>query len=130
MSDVDDLIDEAARARFQGWQFSWLADSSDDPKMPWRYAARHADALARSTRALDIDTGGGEVLAALAPFAGSVVATEGYPPNIPVAGAALERVGVNWSPSGRRPTTSIKKERHPTRTRAISPSAATRSIWY
>jgi SAM-dependent methyltransferase len=50
--------------------------------------------LANATRALDIDTGGGEALAALAPFAGTVLATEGYPPNIPVAGSALAAVGV------------------------------------
>jgi hypothetical protein len=52
-----------------------------------------ADALASSRSALDIDTGGGEALAARAPFTGSVVATEGYPPNIPIAGARLKTVG-------------------------------------
>jgi hypothetical protein len=68
---ADALIDEAARAAFQGWDFTWLAGRSDDPKTPWRYRALATDALARSTRALDIDTGGGEVLAGLAPFAGA-----------------------------------------------------------
>jgi len=91
---ADALIDEAARAAFQGWDFTWLAGRSDDPKTPWRYRALATDALARSTRALDIDTGGGEVLAGLAPFAGAVVATEGYAPNIPVAGARLRPVGI------------------------------------
>ena len=91
---ADELIDEGVEAAFQGWDFSWLAGRSDDPKTPWRYGALSAEALARSTRALDIDTGGGEALAALAPFTGSVVATEGYRPNIPVAGATLRAVGV------------------------------------
>jgi SAM-dependent methyltransferase len=91
---ADELIDEAVEAAFQGWEFSWLEGRSDDPKTPWRYAALSADALSRSTRALDIDTGGGEALAALAPVNGCVVATEGYPPNISVAGSTLQRVGV------------------------------------
>jgi SAM-dependent methyltransferase len=91
---ADRLIDEAAEAAFRGWDFTWLRDRSTDPKPPWSYPALAAEALARSTKALDIDTGGGEALAALAPFTGSVVATEGYPPNIPVAGATLNVVGV------------------------------------
>jgi len=74
--------------------FQWLRDRSSDPRPPWSYPALAAEALAGPTRALDIDTGGGEALAALAPFAGMVVATEGYPPNIPVAGAALAAVDV------------------------------------
>jgi SAM-dependent methyltransferase len=94
MTAADDLIDEAADATFEGWDFSWLGNRSDDPKTPWRYAALVADALAVSRRALDIDTGGGEALAAGAPFAGSVVATEGYGPNIPLAAARLKTVGV------------------------------------
>ncbi len=94
MTSADDLIDEAVNAPFQGWDFAWLTGRSDDPKTPWRYSRLVAEALARSARALDIDTGGGEALAALAPFAGSVVATEGYTPNIAVAGAKLRSVGV------------------------------------
>jgi hypothetical protein len=91
----DELIDEAARASFEGWDFSWIGDRAEDPKTPWRYSALVADALAASRNALDIDTGGGEALAARAPFAGFVVATEGYAPNIPVAGARLQTVGVS-----------------------------------
>ena len=94
MTAPDDLIDEAAGATFEGWDFSWLGNRSDDPKTPWRYAALVAEALAASRSALDIDTGGGEALAAGAPFAGFVVATEGYAPNIPVAAARLKTVGV------------------------------------
>jgi len=94
MTNPDDLIDEAFGAAFEGWDFSWLGDRSDDPKTPWRYTELVGDALSRSESALDIDTGGGETLAALAPFPGSVVATEGFPPNIPVAGANLHAVSV------------------------------------
>ena len=91
---ADRLIDEAAEAAFRGWDFTWLADRSSDQKPPWSYPTLAGQALGVSARALDIDTGGGEVLAALAPFSGTVVATEGYPPNIPVAGTSLKAVGV------------------------------------
>jgi len=94
MTDPDDLIDEASEATFEGWDFSWLGDRSNDPKTPWRYTELAALVLAGSEHALDIDTGGGEALAALAPLNGSVVATEGFPPNIPVAGKNLRAVGV------------------------------------
>jgi hypothetical protein len=94
MTNSDGLIDEASKATFEGWDFSWLGDRTDDPKTPWRYTELVTAALARSEHALDIDTGGGEALAALAPFPGFVVATEGFPPNIPVAGANLHAVGV------------------------------------
>jgi hypothetical protein len=94
VTSADHLIDEAVNAAFQGWDFSWLTGRSDDPKTPWRYSQLVAEVLARSRRAPDIDTGGGEALAARAPFGGSVVATEGYPPNILVAGANLRSVVV------------------------------------
>jgi SAM-dependent methyltransferase len=91
---ADRLIHEAGQASFKGWDFSWLEGRSTDPRTPWRYPALVSAALGRSTIALDIDTGGGEALAALAPFAGAVLATEGHPPNIPVAGARLRAAGV------------------------------------
>jgi SAM-dependent methyltransferase len=43
---------------------------------------------------LDVATGGGEILASLAPFAGRVTATEGYVPNIDVARRRLAPLGV------------------------------------
>src|SRR3954451_19739462 len=78
MTDLDDLIEEAVTAAFRGWDFTWLRGRSDDPKTPWRYTELVRDALAASRSALDIDTGGGEAVAAGAPFDGFVVATEGY----------------------------------------------------
>src|SRR3954451_9542396 len=32
MTDLDDLIEEAAAAAFRGWDFVWLRGRSDDPK--------------------------------------------------------------------------------------------------
>ena len=39
MTDPDDPIDGAAKAGFEGWDFSWLANRSDDPMITttWRH---------------------------------------------------------------------------------------------
>jgi hypothetical protein len=44
---------------------------------------------------LDIDTGGGEVLASLQPLPATTVATEGWEPNLPVARDRLAPFGVD-----------------------------------
>lgn len=46
------------------------------------------------TSMLDQDTGGGELLSTLAPFPPHTWASESYPPNIPMANARLEPLGV------------------------------------
>ncbi|MFG1704421.1 class I SAM-dependent methyltransferase [Nonomuraea sp. M3C6] len=43
---------------------------------------------------LDLGTGGGELLSSLAPLPPRTAATEGHPPNVPVARARLEPLGV------------------------------------
>jgi SAM-dependent methyltransferase len=92
--EFERLVDEGRRAPFTGWDFSWLKGRAKEDQPPWRFASEAAALLARRGRALDIDTGGGEALAALAPFSGTVVATEGYEPNIPVAAGRLRPLGV------------------------------------
>ncbi len=43
---------------------------------------------------LDLDTGGGEFLSSLSPLPRRTFATEAYPPNVPIARARLEPLGV------------------------------------
>jgi SAM-dependent methyltransferase len=93
--DLDLLIDEAIHANFSGWDFSWLDGRVDEAHPPWHYDAEVGNAVAEQRDVLDIDTGGGEVLARHAPFEGSVVATEGFAPNIGVAAATLTPLGVH-----------------------------------
>jgi SAM-dependent methyltransferase len=50
--------------------------------------------MGTATRAVDIDTGGGEFLGRMAPFPGFVVATEGHAPNVPIAAELLAPLGV------------------------------------
>jgi hypothetical protein len=88
--DVDEVIDEAKAATFSGWDFSWLAGRAQETQPPWNYKEEAAAAF-RVT--LDVDTGGDEVLAQLAPFRGRVVATEGYLPTIAIAAARLIPLG-------------------------------------
>ncbi|MEJ7833248.1 MAG: class I SAM-dependent methyltransferase [Nocardioides sp.] len=89
------------RTRFadpvHGWDFGELGDALIAEEPPWSYADWAATALRGATSALDMGTGGGEVLAGLADSVGlpaDTVATEGWAPNLPVAREALAPLGV------------------------------------
>lgn len=79
------LINEAWHARRSGWDFSWLEGRVQNTPTPWDYAARARELVGRSRRLLDMDTGGGEFLAALAPLPVGTMAVESWQPNIAVA---------------------------------------------
>jgi SAM-dependent methyltransferase len=95
MKTSDELIAEAVEAPIRGWDLSWLVDRAEEARPPWDYATIVREAAASSRRMLDVDTGGGEFLARLAPFPGSVVATEGYAPNVAVASERLAPLGIH-----------------------------------
>ena len=52
------------------------------------------------TSALDVQTGGGEMLAGVAPFPARMVATEPWPPNVPIAARRLRPLGCHVVASG------------------------------
>jgi SAM-dependent methyltransferase len=93
MRSFEDLVAEGAAVPTDGWDFSWFEGRATEARPSWGYARSAADRLARATAALDIQTGGGEVL----DFALSrapkqpvlVAATEGWPPNVAKATALL-----------------------------------------
>ncbi len=93
----EDLIYDALRAPITGWDFSWLTGRIDRARLSWDYESLARDALRTATRVLDIDTGGGEVLASLAPLP-AAIATEPYAPNVPIATARLTPLGVDVRP--------------------------------
>ncbi len=94
VAGFDELVTEALTAPFSGWDFSWLDRRSWTEPLPWDYSARVA-ALARSARTmLDMGTGGGEALSGLAERAPRTIATEAWPPNVPVAGRRLLPLGI------------------------------------
>lgn len=59
----DDLVAEGAAADVSGWDFSWLDGRATEERPPWGYARAMADRLATASASLDLQTGGGEVLA-------------------------------------------------------------------
>ncbi|MET9966693.1 class I SAM-dependent methyltransferase [Streptomyces sp. NPDC006356] len=95
----EDLVTEGAAVPTEGWDFSWFEGRASEARPSWGYAASLAERLARATAALDIQTGGGEVLDFVlrraAPDAPTrTVATEGWPPNVTKATALLRPHGV------------------------------------
>jgi hypothetical protein len=86
----DDLVAEAEAADMTGWGFDWLAGRATEERPPWGYAKLLADRLATVRSALDIDTGGGEVVDEAAALPSRMVVTEAWLPN---AQRARERLG-------------------------------------
>ena len=90
-----------------GWDFSYLDGRMWDGGETWDYSRRAAELMGGAASALDMDTGGGEVLMGLREFwRGKVTATEGYAPNFELARARLRPLGVRvvgWAASDEAP---------------------------
>jgi SAM-dependent methyltransferase len=94
MTSFDTLVAEAADASVDGWDFGWLDGRASEERPPWGYARLMAERLGRAEAALDVQTGGGEVLASAPRMAPLTVATEAWPPNVARATALLRARGV------------------------------------
>lgn len=94
MPSFDDLVAEAEQVPVEGWDFSWLDGRASEERPPWAYARTMAGRLGRARAALDVQTGGGEVLAEARAHPPLSVATEGWLPNLVVAAARLRPLGV------------------------------------
>jgi SAM-dependent methyltransferase len=92
-SPFQDLVAEGASVPLEGWDFSWFDGRATEERPPWGYASLMADRMARVASALDIETGGGEVLATVPRPPPRLVATESWPPNVGVARATLRASG-------------------------------------
>jgi SAM-dependent methyltransferase len=103
MGDYDSLVAAAAAVPLRGWDFGWLADRAAGAEPTWRYPDLARALLRDADRVLDVDTGGGELLAALHPPAGRTWATEAWPPNVPVATQRLAPLGVTVVETGELP---------------------------
>lgn len=90
------LVAEAAEAWVDGWDFSWLDGRATEERPSWGYQRLLAERLVTAAAALDIETGGGEVLAGAGAqgFPPVMVTTEGWPPNLARATALLHPLGV------------------------------------
>ncbi|NUV98570.1 class I SAM-dependent methyltransferase [Streptomyces sp. CAI 127] len=87
------LVAEADAVSVDGWDFSWLDGRATEERPSWGYARAMADRLGRAHAALDLQTGGGEVLASAPKLPPVTVATEAWPPNIARATALLHPLG-------------------------------------
>lgn len=79
----------------EGWGFCFLDGRATEERPSWGYQGLLRTKLAVASAALDIQTGGGEVLAGVGVenFPRTMVATEGWPPNVALATALLHQLG-------------------------------------
>ena len=118
----DDLVREGSTVPVEGWDFSWFAGRATEERPSWGYVRLIGERLASARAALDVQTGGGEVLAtALASAPGTpaeVVATESWPPNIEIARRNLRAEVVEVDDDADLPFTDgrfdLVVSRHPT----------------
>ncbi|GAA0394108.1 class I SAM-dependent methyltransferase [Streptomyces luteireticuli] len=92
-STFDALVAEAASVSVDGWDFSWLAGRATEERPSWGYQRLMGERLSRASAALDVQTGGGEVLAGADRLPPVMVATESWPPNVARATALLHPRG-------------------------------------
>jgi SAM-dependent methyltransferase len=81
----EELVAEGATVPLEGWDFSWFEGRATEERPPWGYARLMGERLAGVSAALDIATGGGEVLATAKHWPPLLVATESWPPHVVVA---------------------------------------------
>ncbi|MGW8950635.1 class I SAM-dependent methyltransferase [Streptomyces sp. NPDC055709] len=89
----DHLVAEAESVSVAGWDFSWLDGRATEQRPSWGYQRLMSERLAQASAALDIQTGGGEVLAGAPKLPPLMVATEAWPPNVEKATQLLHPLG-------------------------------------
>jgi SAM-dependent methyltransferase len=93
VATFEDLLAEGAAVPIDGWDFSWFEGRATEQRPSWGYARLMGERMARARRAVDLQTGGGEVLAAIPTAPPVLVATEGWAPNAALARQRLEPRG-------------------------------------
>ncbi|MGN9911361.1 class I SAM-dependent methyltransferase [Phytohabitans sp. LJ34] len=93
MATFEELVEEGAAAPVEGWDFSWFAGRATEERPPWGYARLMGRRMAEARSGLDVQTGGGEVLATIPAPPPRLAATESWPPNVAVARRNLAPLG-------------------------------------
>jgi SAM-dependent methyltransferase len=95
----DALVTEAASVPLEGWDFSWFEGRATEERPSWGYARVLVQRIGRASAVLDIQTGGGEVFAAVLSevehLPARLAATEAWPPNVEIAARNLSPYGVS-----------------------------------
>jgi len=90
----DDLVAEAESVDVTGWDFSWLNGRATEQRPSWGFQKAMSQRLGTVSSALDIQTGGGEVLAGARQFPATMAATESWSTNVALATELLTPRGV------------------------------------
>ncbi|WIV61936.1 class I SAM-dependent methyltransferase [Amycolatopsis nalaikhensis] len=93
-SRFDELVAEAEAVSVEGWDFSWLDGRATEARPSWGYQRLLGGRLREVHAALDVETGGGEVLDGCPSLPPLMAATESWPPNVARASARLRPRGV------------------------------------
>ena len=83
----EELLAEGAAVPVEGWDFSWFDGRATEERPPWGYASLMGERMRVVDSALDLETGGGEVLATMPRPPALLVATESWRPNVFIARA-------------------------------------------
>lgn len=100
----DELLAEGASVPVKGWDFSWFEGRATEQRPSWGYSRMVAERMAAAAAALDVQTGGGEVVAGLPELPALMVATESWPPNVDVARGNLRPRGASVVAAADAPT--------------------------
>ncbi|MDQ1721904.1 MAG: hypothetical protein QOI26_1638, partial [Pseudonocardiales bacterium] len=87
------LLAEAEAVPVQGWDFSWFDGRAGEQRPSWGYAGLMGRRMAAAGAALDLQTGGGEVLAGIRHAPSMLCATESWSPNVLIARRNLAPLG-------------------------------------
>jgi ubiquinone/menaquinone biosynthesis C-methylase UbiE len=91
-NEFNNLLKAADNETLVGWDLSYGGRISTST--PWNFEVVVDQCARNSPDMLDMGTGGGEWLSKLAFRPARTVATEGWPPNIPIARKRLEALGI------------------------------------
>lgn len=94
MRTFEELVAEARAADVTGWGFGWLDGRATEERPPWGYARLLEERLAGVRSALDLETGGGEVISEMTMLPARMCVTESWPPNAERARERLTPRGV------------------------------------
>ena len=89
----EDLVAEGEAEPTEGWDFSWFDGRATEERPSWGYARLIGERMRGVGAALDVQTGGGEVLATIPEPPPLLRATESWPPNLEVARRNLAPLG-------------------------------------
>jgi SAM-dependent methyltransferase len=98
-ASLEDLLAEGEAVPVAGWDFSWFEGRATEERPSWGYTRQAVPRIASADALLDVQTGGGEVLAEMLGRAAktprTVAATESWSPNLELARPNLARFGVS-----------------------------------